>query len=228
MNPDSSLTLSKINEHFSDEETAREFFEKLRWPDGPVCPHCGEIGNARKLEARSHSKRPVRKGVWKCYGCCEQFSATVGTVFEDSHIPLHRWLLTAYLMCASKKGMSAHQIHRMTGISYKTVWFMCHRLRFAMTQNGMAQLLKGVVEIDEAYIGPKARPRQMWQPYVDKKVPVVSMLERHTGHVRSIAMERVTLKNPQPMLERERLQDSPDSHGRSPDLPICGCSTCGS
>lgn len=201
MNTDSSFTLAQIHEHLSDENRAREFLEKLRWPDGPVCPHCGEIGNARKLEARSDSKKPVRKGVWKSYGCLEQFTVTVGTVFQDSHIPLHRWLLTAYLMCASKKGMSAHQIHRMTGISYKTVWFMCHRLRYSMAQNRLGGLFKGVVEIDEAYIGPRARPRQMWQPFVDKKVPVVSMLERHTGRVRSVAVERVTVKNLQPILK---------------------------
>jgi transposase-like protein len=205
MNTDSSFTLSRIHEHFHDEETARAFFEKLRWPDGPVCPHCGEIGNARKLEARSDSKAPVRKGVWKCYGCREQFSATVGTVFEDSHISLHRWLLIAYLMCASKKGMSAHQIHRMTGISYKTVWFMCHRLRFAMTQHGMFEKLRGLVEIDETYVGPKEKGTGftgVGHPE-SKKRPVVSLMERtrNGSRVRSFHVERVTLKNIKPLMK---------------------------
>jgi len=200
-----TFTLSRINEHFHDEETAREFFEKLRWPDGPVCPKCGEIGNARKLEARADSKKPVRKGVWKCYGCCEQFSATVGTVFEDSHISLHRWLLIAYLMCASKKGMSAHQIHRMTGISYKTVWFACHRLRFAMTQHGMFEKLRGIVEIDEVWIGPKEKGTGLrGTGHVEsKKRPVVSLMERSTNgsRVRSFPVERVTLNNIKPIMK---------------------------
>src|SRR5579863_855987 len=100
-NESSPLRLAK----FSDltESNAREILETLRWPEGPVCPHCGEINNAKRLMPRPESKKPVRNSVWKCYGCCEQFSATVGTVFEDSHIQLHRWLLVAYLMCASKK-----------------------------------------------------------------------------------------------------------------------------
>jgi transposase-like protein len=201
----STFTLSQIHEHFHDEETARTFFEELRWPDGPVCPHCGEISNARKLEARSDSKKPVRKGVWKCYGCCEQFSATVGTVFEDSHIPLQRWLLVAYLMCASKKGMSAHQIHRMIGISYKTVWFMCHRLRFAMTQHGMIEKLRGVVEVDEVWLGPKEKGtglRGTGHPE-SKKRPVVSLMERseNGSRVRSFPVERVTLNNIKPIMQ---------------------------
>ena len=116
MNPKDGLKLTTITDRIGDEDSARKLLESIRWPEGPVCPHCGEIGNARRLEARPNSKKPVRKGVWKCYGCCEQFSVTVGTVFEDSHIPLHRWLLAAYLLCTSKKGMSAHQIHRMRGI----------------------------------------------------------------------------------------------------------------
>jgi transposase-like protein len=200
-----TFTLARITEHFHDEETARTFFEKLRWPDGPVCPKCGEIGNARKLEARADSKKPVRKGVWKCYGCCEQFSATVGTVFEDSHISLQRWLLVAYLMCASKKGMSAHQIHRMIGISYKTVWFMCHRLRFAMTQHGMIEKLRGIVEIDEVWIGPKEIGSGMrGTGHVEsKKRPVVSLMERSAdgGRVRSFPVERVTLNNIKPIMK---------------------------
>ena len=191
---------------FSDltESTARELLESLRWPEGPVCPKCGEIGNAKRLKPRHDSKKPVRNGVWKCYGCCEQYSVTVGTVFEDSHIPLHRWLLVAYLMCASKKGMSAHQIHRMLGISYKTVWFMCHRLRFAMTQHGMIDKLRGVVEIDEVYIGPKERGQGLRGNHPDsKKRPIVSLMERseNGSRVRSFHVERVTLNNVKPLMK---------------------------
>jgi len=203
MNPKDGLKLTTITDRIGDEDSARKLLESIRWPEGPVCPHCGEIGNARRLEARPNSKKPVRKGVWKCYGCCEQFSVTVGTVFEDSHIPLHRWLLAAYLLCTSKKGMSAHQIHRMTGISYKTVWFMMHRLRFAMTQHGMIEKLRGVVEVDEVWIGPKEKGRAGTPGPESKKRPVVALMERsHNGsRVRSFPVERVTLANIKPIMK---------------------------
>jgi transposase-like protein len=202
MNQKDGLKLTTITDRIGDEDSARKLLESVRWPDGPVCPHCGEINNAGKLTARLGSKKPVRKGVWKCYGCCEQFTVTVGTIFEDSHIPLHRWLLAAYLLCASKKGMSAHQIHRMTGISYKTVWFMLHRLRFAMTQHGMIEKLRGLVEVDETWVGPKERGKAGIPGVESKKRPVVSLMERshNGGRVRSFQVERVTLNNIRPIL----------------------------
>jgi transposase-like protein len=192
---------------FSDltESNARQILESIRWPEGTVCPKCGEIGNAKQLKPRQDSKKPVRNGVWKCYGCKEQFSVTVGTVFEDSHIPLHCWLLVAYLMNASKKGMSAHQIHRMLGISYKTVWFMCHRLRFAMSQHGMIDKLRGVVEIDEVWIGPKEKGTGLRGvgSVESKKRPVVALMERgeNGSRVRSFPVERVTLDNIRPIMK---------------------------
>jgi len=203
MNHNDGLKLTTITDRIGDEDSARKLLESVRWPEGPVCPHCGEINNSRRLTARPNSKKPVRKGVWKCYGCCEQFTVTVGTVFENSHIPLHRWILASYLLCASKKGMSAHQIHRMTGISYKTVWFMLHRLRFAMTQHGMIEKLKGVVEIDEVWIGPKEKGRAGTPGPESKKRPVVSLMERsHNGsQVRSFPLERVTLNNIKPIMK---------------------------
>ena len=195
--------LARLLDQIGDEDNARQLLESIRWPDGPVCIHCGELNNAGRLKPRPDSKKPVRKGVWKCYGCKEQFSVTVGTVFEDSHIPLHRWLLISYLMCASKKGMSAHQIHRMTGISYKTVWFMCHRLRFAMTQHNMIEKLREVVEVDEVWIGPKEKGRAGIPGVESKKRPVVSLMERsHNGsRVKSFPVERVTLKNIKPIMK---------------------------
>jgi transposase-like protein len=212
MNYNDVFKLTTISDRIGDEESARNLLESIRWPEGPVCPHCGEVNNAGQLKARPGSRKPARKGVWKCYGCCEQFTVTVGTVFEDSHIPLHRWLLTAYLMCASKKGMSAHQIHRMTGISYKTVWFMCHRLRFAMTQHGMIDKLRGVVEVDEVWIGPKEKGSgRPGQPGIEsKKRPVVALMERsHNGsRVRSFPVERVTLANIKPIM-KEHIEVGP-------------------
>jgi len=135
---------------FQDAEAAREWLEALLWPDGTICPHCGLIGAAYTL--RSKTQRP---GLYKCKGCDQQFTVTIGTVFERSHIPLNKWLFASQLMAASKKGVSAHQVHRMLSVTYKTAWFMCHRIREALT-TGFAENLGGenkVVEIDETYVG---------------------------------------------------------------------------
>ncbi|HUY13232.1 MAG TPA: IS1595 family transposase, partial [Terriglobia bacterium] len=106
---------------YQNEDAAREHLENTRWPSGPVCPHCGVMNEATKLEPRCRSKSGVRKGVWQCNGCRKQFSVIVGTIFEDSHIPLHKWLLAVHLMCSSKKGISAHQLMRNLDIgSYRT------------------------------------------------------------------------------------------------------------
>src|SRR5207248_1593051 len=134
--------------------------ESLRWPDGPVCPRCGST-KAYKLNPKPDSKRPVRKGVYKCGGWRKEFTVTVGTIFEDSHIPISKWLLAIHLMCASKKGISAHQLHRMLDLSYKSAWFMCHRIRFAMGQEPLASKLSGIVEADETFIGGKPRAGQV-------------------------------------------------------------------
>jgi transposase-like protein len=190
--------------YFHDEEKAREFLEQKRWPDGPVCPHCGEVNNAYRLQPRESKKgKHARKGLWKCGGCREQFSVTVGTVFEDTHVPLNKWVLAIHLLCASKKGMSAHQLFRMMGTfygkvgSYKTAWFMFHRLRFAMTQHPFVDKLKGIVEVDGTWVGPKERGsglRGVGNP-LSKKRPVVALVERHDGgtRVRSFPVERVTV-----------------------------------
>src|SRR5271157_5468582 len=138
--------------YFTDKDEARVYLESLRWPNGPVCPHCGAVGGHYSIQPKAESKKPTRKGVWKCSKCRKEFSVTVGTVFESSHIPLHKWLLADYLMCASKKGMSAHQLHRMLHVTYKTAWFMAHRLRFAMDQKPGSPL-SGIVEADETYVG---------------------------------------------------------------------------
>src|SRR6266852_829861 len=160
------INLANIAAHFSDTEKARQFFEKQRWPEGPICPHCGELDNAYPLEPKASKKgKHVRKGVWKCAGCREQFTVTVGTIFADSHIPLNKWLLAYHLLCASKKGMSAHQLHRMLKVTYKSAWFMAHRIRYAMSQEPLASKLSGIVEVDETYIGGK---RRRTTPYVTK------------------------------------------------------------
>ncbi len=140
------------NPVFTDAEKAREWLERLLWPEGPVCPHCGLIGCATALRGKT-----TRPGLWKCKGCEGHFTVTVGTLMERSHIPLNKWLLAFHLTAASKKGMSAHQLHRLLGLTYKSAWFMCHRIREAM-RDGPASKLGGqnkVVEVDETYVGGK-------------------------------------------------------------------------
>jgi transposase-like protein len=139
--------------HFHDDDAAREYLEKVRWAGEPVCPHCGSVGDHYRLEGATH-----RKGLLKCQDCRKQFSVTVGTVFERSKIPLSKWLFAAYLLCTSKKGMSAHQLHRTLGVTYKTAWFLAHRIRLAMTDTSKGGLMGSggeVVEADETYIGRK-------------------------------------------------------------------------
>jgi transposase-like protein len=207
------MNLTSIAANFSDAEAARTFLESVRWPDGTVCPFCGLIGEAYKLKAKEGSKSPVRLGVWKCKGCRKQFTVTKGTIFEDSHIPLNTWLMAIHLLCASKKGISAHQIHRMLGVTYRAAWFMIHRLRYASSQDPLAAQLTGTVEVDETYIGGKrrlakrrelqAKPGERAKDVpstVDNKSAVVSMVERG-GDVRSYHVNRVTAKSLGPILK---------------------------
>ncbi|HVY80741.1 MAG TPA: IS1595 family transposase [Steroidobacteraceae bacterium] len=116
---------------FQDEDAAREYLEKVRWNGEPVCPHCGSLGDHYQLQGEAH-----RKGLYKCQDCREQFSVTLGTVFERSHIPLHKWLLAAYLLCSSKKGISSRQLQRTLQVTYKAAWFLSHRIRKAMKVAG--------------------------------------------------------------------------------------------
>jgi transposase-like protein len=207
------LNLSNIAAHFSDPEKAREFLEAQRWPEGPICPHCGELNNAYRLEPKESKKgKHVRKGVWKCGGCREQFTVTVGTIFADSHIPLNKWLFAIHLLCSSKKGMSSHQLHRMLGVTYKSAWFMSHRIRYAMTQEPLSSKLTGVIEVDETYIGGKLRTgtqrgdRRTDRPAgIANKAAVVSVLQRD-GRVQSRHVEKVTAENLKPML-REMIDE---------------------
>src|SRR4051812_1926447 len=188
--------LSKIGKCFSDETAARELLERLRWPDGPCCPRCG--GDAPyKLSPKASGKNPARQGLYKCRACKKQFSSTTGTIFEDSHIPLSKWLLAIHLLASSKKGMSAHQLHRNLGISYKAAWFMAHRLRYAMQQGPMTELMNGTVEVDETYIGGRnRRGSRRGRPGPEShKTPVVALVERGTGRVRAFPVSRVNADN---------------------------------
>lgn len=187
-----TLNLLSISEQFGSEESARAFIEKSLWPDGPRCPHC-DSQQVYKLTAKPDSKRPVRKGVYKCAKCREQFTVTVNTVFEGSHIPLNKWLFAIHLLCASKKGMSAHQLHRMLGISYACAWHMAHRIRFALTQE-MREKFSGVVECDETYVGGKGKTQFKGRATGKTRAAVVSVVKRG-GEARSFPVARVTGEN---------------------------------
>ena len=176
---------------YHDANKAREHLEALHWPNGPVCPHCGNCNAARITKLAGKSTRP---GVHKCKECAKPFTVTVGTIFEDSKIPLNKWLLAFRLLSGGKKGMSAHELHRALGITYKSAWFLCHRIREAMdgaTGNGPLGGADRVVEADETYVGGKAKNRAFREPAPKK--PVVALIERD-GQVRSFHVANVTAK----------------------------------
>lgn len=183
------LDFATIASRYSNEESARELLEAIRWPNGPVCPHCGSV-EAYKITAKADSKKPARPGLFKCKGCKKQFTVTVNTIFEGSRIPLHKWLMGVYLMCSSKKGVSAHQLHRQLGITYKSAWFMAHRVRFAMEQGPLAELLAGTIEADETYVGGKNKGGKRGRGS-ETKTPVAALVQRG-GKVRAKKVERVT------------------------------------
>ncbi|HEX5234305.1 MAG TPA: IS1595 family transposase [Silvibacterium sp.] len=181
--------------HFQDPNKAREFLEAQRWPNGPVCPHC-DCKVAYKLTPKPGSKKPVRPGVYKCKECEQQFTVTVNTIFEDSHISLNKWLLAIHLLCASKKGMSAHQLHRMLGVTYKSAWFMAHRIRYMMSQPSFTNKLHGVIEADETYVGGKRKNEgRRGRPDQSSHKQAVFALVKRGGDVRSFHVQRVTADN---------------------------------
>jgi transposase-like protein len=191
------MNLMDLAKNFSTEEAAIEFLENKLWPDGPVCPHCGVMNEAFRMQSASDTKNKMRSGLWKCSPCRKTFRVTVGTIFEDSHIPLHKWMMAIHLMSASKKGMSAHQMHRMLGLGYRAAWFMCHRIRHAMDESPTTKLT-GTVEIDETYVGGKVKGHGV-KAGKDRKTPVVTLVERH-GRARSFKMDHVTAKNLRPII----------------------------
>jgi transposase-like protein len=184
--------MSKLSKAaFHSEPQAFEYLEKTLWPDGAVCPHCGVVGNATKLQGKA-----TRIGVWKCNDCRKQFTVKVGTVFEHGRIPLHKMLQAVYLLCCSKKGCSSHQLHRVLGITYKTAWFLSHRIREAMRTGKLGPMggPGGIVEADETYIGRlKGVPKQR-HGGAHKNV-VLTLVERGGGarsfHVDSFSIAEV-------------------------------------
>lgn len=172
--------------HFKDSDKAREFLESQVWPNGRICPHCGVIGDHYPLQGKT-----TRPGLYCCKDCRKPFTVTVGTLFERSKVPLHIWMQAAYLLCSSKKGISSHQLHRTLGVTYKTAWFMSHRIREAMKSNGgLLGSGGGTIEADETFIGHKPGSKKGHGGYQHKEA-VFALVERG-GNVRSFHVPDVT------------------------------------
>jgi transposase-like protein len=184
--------------HFYDEAEAFKHLESVLWPDGPVCPHCGSmdriyvLAGVRSKPSKKNPEGVERYGLKKCGDCRKQFTVRVGTIFEDSHIPLHKWIQAVFLMVSSKKGISAHQLHRTLEITYKSAWFMAHRIREAM-RSGDLEPIGGpgkIVESDETFIGNKKDAKKKRGGF-GHKMKVLSLVERG-GAVRSFVLEKAS------------------------------------
>jgi transposase-like protein len=190
---------------FVTEEAAFAYVEARLWPNGPICPHCGETGRIGRLNGKT-----TRHGLRKCYACKKPFTVRMGTIFEDSHLPLHLWLQIIHLFCCSKKGIATRQIQRMLNCSMKTAWFTGHRIREAMKENrGLFTPPLGgagkTIEADETFIGRKAESRAYEAPA--PKQAVMALVERN-GRVRSFHVPNVTAKMLRPLIGRHAHRDS--------------------
>jgi transposase-like protein len=187
------LNLITLAQEYADEDKARSLLESLLWPDGPVCPHCKnhKEKSIYRLESKAGSKTQLRKGLYKCGACRKPFTVRVGTIFEDSHISISKWLMAIFILCSSKKSISALQLSRMLKMSYKAAWFMAHRIRFAMGQEmPLYRLLSGVVEVDETFVGGKNNRRFK----MSSKTPVMALVEQN-GQMRTRVVPSVSQRN---------------------------------
>ena len=199
------MATSNLNApHFKDADKARKYLESQVWPNGPVCPHCGVIGESYELKGKS-----TRPGLYKCRACREPFTVTVGTLFERSKIPLHVWLQAVYLLCSSKKGISSHQLHRTLGITYKTAWFMAHRIREAMKDPVFTKMGGDgkIVEMDETFWGNKLPKGQRPKRGYHHKEKIFSLVERG-GSVRSFHVPYINAKTLRPIVLQQIDKDT--------------------
>jgi len=193
------LTLSEIRRRVEQEGDAYRLLEELRWPTGPVCPHCGNIG-AYFLKPKNGTSRKTTKGtysqrrVWKCSSCRKQFSVLTGTIFHGTKVSIETWLMVMVQMCSAKNGISAREVERMHGVTPETAWYMLHRLREAMKREPLASILSGTVVSDETWVGgkPKNRPAHKRGYNTEAKTPVVALVHRETGEVRARVVPNVT------------------------------------
>jgi len=172
--------------YFHDEAKAFEYLESVLWPEGPICPHCGSVSG------KHYDLRKTRLGLRKCSDCRKQFTVKVGTVFESAHIPLNKMLQAVHLLCSSKKGISAHQLHRILEVQYKTAWFLAHRIREAMRSGDLVPMggAGSIVEADETFIGRKEG--SIKRRGHGHKNAVLSLVDRESGQVRSFHVDSVS------------------------------------
>lgn len=194
--------------YFHDEKAAFAKLEEIVWPQGPVCPHCGSVDRIYEINGKS-----ARIGLKKCGDCRKQFTVKVGTVFESSHVPLHKWFQATYLLVSSKKGISAHQLHRTLEVTYKTAWFMAHRLREAMRSGDLDVFGSdgGAVEVDETFIGndrtKKPKHSKKGRGYAHKH-KVLALVDRETGQARSMVVDDLKISTLTPILEENIAQEA--------------------
>ena len=183
---------------FQDEAAAFAYVEAEIWPQGPVCPHCGGVERISAIKPNPEKK--IRMGLKFCGQCRRQFTVRVGTIFEDSHLPMTKWLQAIYLICTSKKGISAHQLHRTLEITYKAAWFLAHRIREAMRSGELSPfgIGGGIVEVDETFIGRiKGAPKKR---AFHHKMKVLALVDRETGRARTMVVDDVTAKTLMPIV----------------------------
>ncbi len=184
--------------YMHDEAAAFAHVEAMLWADGPVCPHCGVVDSAYRLtgvRTKPSKKNPEgkeRHGLWKCRECRKQFTVRKGTIFEESHLPLHLWLQAIHLMVSSKKGISSHQLHRVLGITYKSAWFLTHRIRECMRDGALAPFggNGGTVEVDETFIGTKHKKSKTARGYAHKNA-MLTLVDRNTKKAKSIVVDDI-------------------------------------
>ncbi|MGD9472707.1 MAG: IS1595 family transposase [Novosphingobium sp.] len=184
---------------FHSEEAAFNHLEKILWAGMPVCPHCGGVERITKVKANPEKR--IRVGLWRCGDCKKQFTVKVGTVFEHMRLPLHKALQAVYLITSSKKGISAHQLHRILEITYKSAWFLCHRIREAMRDDhvGLLGSNGGAVEVDETFIGHlKGRERKR---AFHHKMKVLALVDRETGMARTMVIDGTTARHIMPIVK---------------------------
>lgn len=186
------------NPYFHDEEAAFRYLEAVVWTDGAVCPHCGGVERITKVKANP-AKR-IRVGLWRCGDCKKQFTVKIGTVFEHARIPLHKMLQAVYLVTSSKKGISAHQLHRTLEITYKSAWFLLHRIREAMRDGDFSPMGGGggTVEVDETFIGKKkGMPKRR---AFHHKMKVLALVDRDSGKARTMVIDDVRAETLMPLV----------------------------
>jgi transposase-like protein len=207
------MKLIDVTRQFNTEDKCLDYIEKMRWPNGELgCVHCGEVGRVSKITRENGKNKRVR--IYQCMACGKQFSATSGTIFNDTHLPLTKWFLAIAFICEAKKGMSALQVQRHLGVNYRTAWHLCHRIREAMSE--MGGLLSGVVEVDETYVGGKVKRKG--KPFVkkDKKDVVIGLIERG-GKLRLIPVADAKMSIIEPVIEKHV---SPDATLQTDDSAI--------